>query len=350
VRKTLGARHIKNIMDIDSISEFCELLESFFIDKKKADIFVYTRRSSQGSILLKNNLNNGKLLVKFSNSSNPIGGVRIQKFIGNSLVFKGKPVDNFIYIAEGFKSNSVILAKVDKRLSLVSADLPKKEITIYGSMNIELNVLNYFIEFADSISFSISYDFQGLLKHTGFQQDQKKSIVEVKSRVESHRVFFSYSWDNETHKLWVLKLASALIKIGIEVLIDEWDLSRYNNDLHVFMENGIRESQNIILVCTPRYRQKANDRIGGVGVENTIITGEFYEGGKGLKYIPIVKDYGESLTECLPTYLKSKYAIDFNNPGDFKDRFDELVRKILNQPLYKKPELGEIPVLKSIEL
>jgi hypothetical protein len=337
-------------MNIKSITEFCLLLETFLADRRKADIFVYSRRSTEGSILLKNNLNNGKLMVKFSNSEIPIGGIRIQKFIGNSLIFKSKPVDNFIYVANEFKKNSVILAKVDKRLSLVSVDLIKKDITIYGSMNIELNVLNYFIEFADSISFSISYDFEGLLKHTKLNQNPSKSIVEVKSRVESHKVFFSYSWDNETHKLWVLKLASELIKIGIEVLIDEWDLSRYNNDLHVFMENGIRESQNIILVCTPKYRQKANDRIGGVGVENTIITGEFYEDGKGLKFIPIVKDYADSLTECLPTYLKSKYAIDFNNPIDFKNRFDELVRKILNQPLYKKPMLGKIPILKAIEL
>jgi len=38
-----------------------------------------------------------------------------------------------------------------------------------------------------------------------------------------------------------------LIKNGIDVLIDEWDLENFNNDLHQFMETGIREAEENIL-------------------------------------------------------------------------------------------------------
>jgi hypothetical protein len=163
-------------------------------------------------------------------------------------------------------------------------------------------------------------------------------------------VFFSYAWDDEKHKLWVLRLASNLIKNGIDVIIDEWNLEDYNNDLHHFMESGIRESDKVIMICTPNYARRANDRAGGVGIEHTIITGEFYDKDKANKYIPIVRNYKSSFLECLPAYMKTRYAIDFSGEDDYKGKFDELVRKILNVPRFKKPQLGSLPALRSDEL
>jgi len=116
------------------------------------------------------------------------------------------------------------------------------------------------------------------------------------------------------------------------------------------MESGIRDSDKVIMICTPNYLKKSNERLGGVGVENTIITGEFYDKEKVNKYIPIVRNYKQNLHECLPTYLKSKYSIDFNKESEYKIKFDELVRKILNIPRYKKPQLGELPKLESNEI
>ena len=53
--------------------------------------------------------------------------------------------------------------------------------------------------------------------------------------------------------------------------------------LSSFMESGIRDSDYVIMICTPKYAKKANEREGGVGIENTIITGEYYDKKKGRK-------------------------------------------------------------------
>ncbi|MGX2954498.1 toll/interleukin-1 receptor domain-containing protein [Shewanella sp. JL219SE-S6] len=38
------------------------------------------------------------------------------------------------------------------------------------------------------------------------------------------RCFISYSHDNENHKEWVLNLATRLVKNGVDVTLDQWDL------------------------------------------------------------------------------------------------------------------------------
>jgi|GEM_PF-4967332 hypothetical protein len=329
---------------IKDVFLFVKELENYLLKSK--DIKVYSRQTYQGALLLKN-ANDKKIILKPSNSGYLIGSARIEKFIDNTDIFKGRAIDNYIYIASTFRDNAIRLAKIDKRVCLIELQIKKKEITIFGSMNIDLNLLNYFIEFADKISFDIIYDFTGLLKHQKSIKDKNKPVVQIQNRNPNPKIFFSYSWDNEIHKLWVLKLASELIKSGIDVLIDEWDLDKYNNDLNFFMESGIRESDKVVMICTPVYSLKANERKGGVGVENVIITGEFYSTDKGNKFLPIVKGYKKNIHECLPTYLKSKYSIDFNDENEYKVKFDELIRKILNVPKFKKPILGTLPKLES---
>jgi len=170
-------------------------------------------------------------------------------------------------------------------------------------MNIERTLLNTLIEFSESIKFESNFDYEGILRHQGFI-DGVQQVKKVEEPISSPTVLISYSWDSEEHKLWVLKLSADLIRSGVRVVIDEWDLLKYQNDLHVFMESGIRESHYVIMVCTPNYAQRANIREGGVGIENTIITGEFYDKNKAGKYIPIVRNYSDRITDSLPTYLK----------------------------------------------
>ena len=85
-----------------------------------------------------------------------------------------------------------------------------------------------------------NYDFKGILRHKGGKNgiQQVKTVEKIKE--ENPSAFFSYSWDDRVHKLWVLKLAAHLIRNGINVIIDAWDLSKFNNDMHEFMEYGIR--------------------------------------------------------------------------------------------------------------
>ena len=48
------------------------------------------------------------------------------------------------------------------------------------------------------------------------------------------RVFISYSHDSAEHKKWVSELASNLVKKGIDVILDQWDLG-FGDDVPKFM-------------------------------------------------------------------------------------------------------------------
>jgi len=136
---------------------------------------------------------------------------------------------------------------------------------------------------------------------------------------------------------------------GLDVILDEWDLERFDDDLELFMESGIRDSDFVIIVSTPTYVRKANKREGGVGIENTIITGEYFEKGKKSKYIPVIRKGSKESKDLLPTYLKSKFYIDFRDNEKYEENLENVIRKIYGIPKIKKPKPGKKPDLKSIE-
>ena len=43
--------------------------------------------------------------------------------------------------------------------------------------------------------------------------------------MNSPKVFISHSHDSESHKAWVLRLATALRDNGVDAVLDRWDLS-----------------------------------------------------------------------------------------------------------------------------
>jgi len=86
---------------------------------------------------------------------------------------------------------------------------------------------------------------------------------EAKVKARSPKVFISYSWDSDRHREWVSQLATRLRADYIDVVIDDWNL-RPGDHLPQFMETAVRESDFVLLVCTPQYQEKANQRIGGL--------------------------------------------------------------------------------------
>src|SRR2546426_12722967 len=121
------------------------------------------------------------------------------------------------------------------------------------------------------------------------------------------RVFISYSHEEPEHDSWVLELAASLRKNGVDAALDQWDL-RPGQDTTLFMESQIRDSDFVVLVCTPTYAKKSNISRGGVGYEKNIISAEMLQ-SQDLrpKFIPVLRK-GDFQT-ALPTYLGSKYAI-----------------------------------------
>ena len=160
-------------------------------------------------------------------------------------------------------------------------------------------------------------------------------------------VFVSYSWDSEDHKNWVRFLATKLQENGIRVLLDQWD-TYLGIDLLKYMESSIRDSDFVLLICTPIFAKKANLGEGGVGYEKIIVTGEIYNSAASpKKFVPILRSGHPR--ESLPSYLKAKLYSDFSMDDQFQTRLEELLRHIFNSPRFSRPKLGGKPVLKSTE-
>ena len=106
--------------------------------------------------------------------------------------------------------------------------------------------------------------------------------------MESPKVFASYSHDSVEHKEWVLYLCTKLRENGVDVILDQWDLGA-GDDLTLFMEKGVRDSDRVLVICTDTYVRKANAGEGGVGYERLIVTAQITRDLGTKKFIPIIR-------------------------------------------------------------
>lgn len=155
-------------------------------------------------------------------------------------------------------------------------------------------------------------------------------------------IFISYSWDNESHKEWVIKLANYLIEQGgCDVTLDQYDLSIGGN-MTYFMEKGVEEADKVLLILTPNYKLKADNREGGVGMEYSMISQGFYNMQSGnKKFLPILK--AGSLETSAPTYVQTTIYHDMSNELLFDKKAYELLRIVHEKPELEKPKRGIVP-------
>ncbi len=138
-------------------------------------------------------------------------------------------------------------------------------------------------------------------------------------------VFISYSWDSEEHCSWVYSLVKHLRQANeITVLVDK-DLKPGHHFLRV-IEKAITEADYVLIICTPRYKEKADSGSGGVGYEGGIISNEIYCNHNASKFIPVLRE--GSFSTALPTFCAGRKGVDLSN--DSADEFRALVQTILD--------------------
>jgi hypothetical protein len=75
------------------------------------------------------------------------------------------------------------------------------------------------------------------------------------------------------------------------------------------MEARVRESRFVLLICTPLYKRKFDDRLGGVGYEARNITGEILAGLANRKVIPIYRR-GDTWAEAAPSIALGSFYVN----------------------------------------
>ena len=133
---------------------------------------------------------------------------------------------------------------------------------------------------------------------------------------------YEIGWESEEHNMWVKKLAN--------------DLSEYFNvkidtrlplgaDLSVFMEQGIVNSDKVLMILTREYKSRADQRLNGVGYETNVITDNLYTAATP-KFIPIIKEATKN--DVYPIYLGNKKGLDMTNDEEYNVNLAELIKNI----------------------
>lgn len=148
------------------------------------------------------------------------------------------------------------------------------------------------------------------------------------------KVFISYAWDH--NRDWVLNLAKRLRNDGIDIVLDHWETVP-GDMLPKFMESAVRESDYVLVVCTPSYKRKSDERSGGVGYEGDIMTAEVFALDKRAKFIPLLRE--GDWRAASPGWLLGAYYLDLRGAPHSSDAYGELLDLLLGRRK-KAPDLG----------
>lgn len=158
------------------------------------------------------------------------------------------------------------------------------------------------------------------------------------------KVFISYAWSSPEHDEWVVRLATRLEENGVAVVLDKWDL-KPGQDKYAFMERMATSSEvdKILVICDRVYKNKADDRTGGVGTETQILSQDVYEKVGQDRVIPIIAEKDEDGKYLVPTYIRNRIFIDLSSEDLYEQGYEQLLRHLFNRPLHRRPERGVAP-------
>lgn len=153
--------------------------------------------------------------------------------------------------------------------------------------------------------------------------------------------FISYSWDNSMHQQWAIDLTNELRKNGVDASIDVFETQKGTVNLNTMMLKNIRTKDYIIVLITNNYSRKADELIGGVGFETEMLV-SLIQTHKD-KIIPAIRE--NDFKKQIPFYLHGINYIDFSDDNKFTEKFNELLHRIYNVPMYEVFPVGSRPNL-----
>lgn len=239
------------------------------------------------------------------------------------------------------RSKELSTSRVDYYKDLIDHLDEEKRMQFYINAQLLIEVEDNSEEDTSTNDFSFDSTLNSINNITETAEPKVEDIPEISE--EAPKVFISYSWDDEEHEQWILKLATKLRENGVDAILDKWDLGPLGKPLPNFMETSISKSQRVICVMTPNYKKKTDSLGGGVGYEYSIISAEiFTDDINTSKFIPLFRNGTDA--DAIPTILKGRKYVDMRDDSKFEDKFlHELLRDIHNAPKFKRPLMGKKP-------
>jgi len=105
------------------------------------------------------------------------------------------------------------------------------------------------------------------------------------------------------------------------------------------MEKAVRESDYVLIVCTRQYRDRSDNRVGGVGYEGDIMSAEVFNDRNQRKFIPILRE--APWASAAPSWLKGKYYVDLSTDPLPEAQYQDLLNTML-ETRPQAPPVGKI--------
>ena len=171
---------------------------------------------------------------------------------------------------------------------------------------------------------SDEFDFLG----NAISLNQTNSLNSEDKTIKKKTVFITYCWETDidkNHKNWVHKLAKDL-EPYFNVVIDI--KQPLGIELNQFMEQTIKDSDKVLIIATPEYKIRADNRVYGVGYETSLITNDLVNNQNKIKFIPIIKR--GSKEESYPLYLGNRKGLNMTDDVSYDSNLKELIENLQN--------------------
>lgn len=140
-------------------------------------------------------------------------------------------------------------------------------------------------------------------------------------------LFISYSHDSDEHCDWVKRFADDLSTLGVfEILLDQ---NLPKGFLFTrFMELGLQNADKVLVIGTPKYKEKAVTG-SGVAFEEAIIGTELMRDIDSTKYYPILRS--GSYEESFPPILQGRKGDDISDDAKYSEVLKSIAESLENE-------------------
>ena len=97
------------------------------------------------------------------------------------------------------------------------------------------------------------------------------------------------------------------------------------------METAISTCDFVLLICTREYKKRADQRVGGVGYEQDLMTGERLVAREYNKFVPVLREGDWS--NSLPKWIAGHLGVDMRSDPFAEDNFQNLIEHLLRAPI-----------------
>lgn len=152
------------------------------------------------------------------------------------------------------------------------------------------------------------------------------------------KAFLSYKWESEAHSDWVRKLAVDLRNMGVEAILDQFEV-RYGDSFTSYMQQHINAADVILFVITPAAVVAAEAAAGdGGALKFEVQMMSARRNAEGTRIIGIYR-----AGDRPPHYLRDHRYADFRDDNRYAIELRKLADDLMgrNQPPPVKPLLPE---------